>query len=232
MTHDTAHEEMLQQMLAGDLAPDSARSRALLERCPECSQRWRELEGVVASIDSADRERREVLAEAAHVRSAPGSDQVASTLREQRLRSFASPASPRRSVAPWQVSLLAAALLVAGFFVARALFPAKSHTDEVMMGENAIHFDEEYARIDARTVIRWRRPPSDKGPFIIQVRGRIPGGATYSKELKVSRAEWTPGTELLNEMPGIVLVQVFATDASGFKDPFQSSPEISLTVSR
>lgn len=230
MAHDTEHEELLQQMLAGDLLPDASRSRALLEGCAECAQRWRELQDLVASIDSADRERREVLAEAARIRRVPGSDRVAATLEEERRKTFAASSRGSWFNSPWRIAIAAAALLLVGFFVARVLFPGKPEPADKYLGPTAIAFRSDYHTLSPDTVIRWNYVSgSDKGPFLLRLHGTLEG-RPYSKEIQVPSAEWMPTRELLNEMPSPVGLRIVAIDT--YKAEIGSSPEISLTVSR
>lgn len=232
MAHEATHEELLQRMLAGDLQADESRSRALLEGCTECAQRWSELSETVAVIEALDRERREVLAEAALGHAAPGSDRVATTLARERLRTFGDPRRARGAPV-WRRVLLAAALLVGGIFVVRALMPPEPDVPDVILGSEAIRFIGEPRTIGPGRSIRWQHASgSDKGPFAVHLSGELAGGQPFSRVVRVRGAEWAPDDDLVRQLPDPVLVRVVAVDASGHENPLESSSEIRVSVSR
>jgi hypothetical protein len=231
MTHDTAHEELLQQMLAGDFPPDSDRARTLMEGCAECAQQWREMQSLVESIGLADRERREVLAEAARERSTPGSDRVQATLEAERRKTFGDSKPARSGVPLTRALLLAAALLVAGFFVVRALVPAKPVAHDTPLGIK-IRFEHDYETLSPGVPIQWRfGGGADRVFFHVRMRGTDEHGDARSEDIRVQDTEWTPDAEHLSGWKGSVRMWIEAFDRVA-GESLGTSPVISLTVSR
>jgi hypothetical protein len=230
MAHDPAHEELLQALLAGDLAPGAAAARELLENCAECARRWRELEKLAGAIDSVDRERREVLKAASVARSVPGSDLVAATLERARRDTLGGAAQKPARASTWKVALLAAALLVIGFFVGRALVPSDGDRADTYLGHTAIELRGEIQELSPGTPIRWHYAAGkDRGPFRVMVRDET---GQYAREFPVGTAEWTPTREELRDLPEQVRLRVIVTTSGVNPEELGSSPEITVRVSR
>jgi hypothetical protein len=168
MAHESAHEELLQALLAGDLAPGAASAKELLEDCAECALRWREMQTLASAIDDVDRERREVLRELPSRDPCPARERVAATLeraatRDVRRRRAGCPAR----ASTWKIALLAAALLVNRFLrpavrscrttaIARTRFSAPAISSSSRRSK----------KLAAGRTIHWRYPSGeDRGRF-------------------------------------------------------------------
>jgi hypothetical protein len=160
---------------------------------------------------------------------------VTATLAAERRRTFADRSLSRPRIAsPWRLAILAAAVLVAGFFVVRALVPARPDPAGINLGAYAIRFAADYRTVAPGEAIRWHYSTrSDKGPFRVELRGTSKNGNPSSKNIEASSAEWIPNLEQLSDLQDRVRVRVVALDMSGpAGKELGSSPEISLPLSR
>jgi hypothetical protein len=135
-THDERHEALLQAVLTRDRTRADPEIARLLAACARCREQLEGLEQVLAGLDELDHERRTVMATPRSDAQAAIEARIRPTLErlrdEDRLKQggTSAPASRRW---PWLV--LAAATVLAGFFIARSLRPRARPDDQTLGGK-------------------------------------------------------------------------------------------------
>ncbi|MDZ4771514.1 MAG: hypothetical protein SGI72_00115 [Planctomycetota bacterium] len=131
--HDDRHEARLQALLVGDVTRANGEVSRMLAECERCRARLAELERMAGEVDSSAELQRAVLATPRNARQITLEQLVRPTL--ERLRDESGSSSTRATERPQRSRRwiwLAAALVVAGFFVSRQIARKVRPTDKML----------------------------------------------------------------------------------------------------
>ena len=132
-THDERHEALLQALLTRDRSRTDPEIARTLRECAQCREQLAGLESVVDSVSALAAERDAVLATPRSPTQAAIEPRVRATLERLRDESAARPApTPVRPTQRWLWPAVAAAILVAAFFIARETRPKPRPIDQTL----------------------------------------------------------------------------------------------------
>jgi len=215
-THDEGHELVLASRLAGELAPDAPEVQRLLSACPICRELLAELGEVSARLGESAAEREADLAAAARLAPEPSEPRLEARLAEL---ARSAPARPRR----WTSWLAAAALLLAGAFLWRALLPAPAAkppiplggadaADWEMVGPSGVSTCERFSW-------RYHRPASS---FLLLIYDADVEGSR-PREIQCKESDWTPDAATLAGLPRHIRWEVEALGPGGTREDWLST---------
>ena len=159
------HDSVLEAVVVGDLAEDSAEARAVLEGCAPCRAKLAELRAVTGLIDDEVAQMRDVFAESATVVDAPGADRVHATIAGQTGGGTITPMT--RPIGRRAFAAAAALLVVAGaaFFVGKY---AGDEGPDSVLGIHSLECVFPRGEVDAVGYFEWAGELPDGEFFVIE----------------------------------------------------------------
>lgn len=119
---DRSREEILCDLVTGELSPEAAEARALFARDPDAREEFERSQRVARALDASESFHRDLVADAAALDGAPGEERVLEVVRREAARATGAPdataAPSSRAAGPtghpwrWVAAAAAAALLV------------------------------------------------------------------------------------------------------------------------
>lgn len=207
--------ELLERLVTGELAEDSAEARDAFAQRPALRERLAALRAVAATLDAAAADERATLDEAQHIERAPGHDRVEAALRAARAGESGPGAArrpnSRRGLLLALGSLAAAALVVVG----RGLFSADEAAPPVHLGGSGVELLTPLGEVAQYGTFRWRSDFPADTTYHLELRDATEGGDADWKHTTraMSTTEWTPPDDL--ELPAKVRWEVEARDSVG-----------------
>ncbi len=209
MTSAVRHEDFLRRLSTGDLSSECDEARRHFSECAGCRERWRQMSRLIEELESADFERRDVLA-------GVGKPRQRDTERAYQAGVTAGVASARATTrrpvrARPRLALLctaAAALLCAAFFVVRAWTGDRYTTGHgPMLGTSGLAILDDDGVLDADGIVI-QYPPSAMPSFGLVLEGWSSEGKPVTESLRIWEARWRPDPRLLERFAGPVKLRV------------------------
>jgi hypothetical protein len=212
--HPREHEELLAALLSGERDPSEPEAARRLRDCASCRDEWDRLRDAAAELERAGGERRAALAEIAGAGTVAERDLVRATF--ERLAAGELRARRRRAFL-WAA---AAALLVAGAWVARRFLPdepeRRAPTWLGVTGLELVSPRDEVPRFESFT---WTYTGADGDTFTLRIYELTeggpedgPSGEPLLERPRLEETTWTPGAQDLEKLPARILweVEVFS----------------------
>lgn len=172
--HEREREELLAAVAANELSADDPRVQALLAGHPRLGAELVELEALAGDLDASGKLARDVLAEAATRRQAPGAERIAATLRAEIARTTraAPPPAPARARGarwPWIVAACAAGALLWSTLRDRAGDANAPGARDLELGGATIDGLTPAGAVTELGEFRWRSTAPRDGFFELQI---------------------------------------------------------------
>jgi hypothetical protein len=165
-SHDERHEALLQALLARDRTREDPEVVRRLAECEHCRERIDELETVVGALDDIESDMRAILSTPRSSAQATIEARIRPTL--ERLRDEDQPRSrehPSKAPRRWPWLVLAAAVLLAGFFIVRSQGPKVRPIDELLGDKIVLVSPGEFLGPDDIFECRYEAPPGTHFEF-------------------------------------------------------------------
>ena len=227
-THDERHEALLQALLARDRSRTDPEIARLLAECAQCREHLAGLDSVVDSLSAFAAERDAVLATPRSATQAALEPRVRATLERLRDETAARPAPiPVRSTRRWLWPAVAAAILVAAFFIARETRPKPRPIEQTLGSKPELVSPGEFFGPSDVFECRFDGPASYAFEFHVEDLNGDPILTPRSLE-----PTWNPSIEDRAKIPDRFQWWVRAYDASGSSMPDADSGKRSSSRSR
>jgi len=221
--HSAEHEDVLHDLVTGDMAPEDPRAKEVLTACHECRRKLEDLRALAALLEETAREERELLLSLDRTSSPPGADRVAPFVRtraaearaEQAQRS--QPQTPSRRLWPTALKLVAAAAAVVVLaWLARTVLPEPGSPEGVRLGDSQPPDMHPQGRVAAFDHFQWSFALPPGGWYQLVVRPGEPGDpAPLHETSHLTDKAWTPSAEIRASWPDTIRWQVIVRDATG-----------------
>lgn len=216
-------DELLARLASGEVTEQEEPARSALVRDPALRARWEGLRALDQRMEELRRERRRVIDRADRMAAAPGDARI----RERLLQEVGVARRPRPR---WWMSigLAAAAAVLVGFFVVRALVGPEEvrHQDMLLGGE--IELVAPVGPLARGEAIAWRADLPAGGRFELLIEGRGLDNTPFEEKMSTYTNTWTPTDEIFERSTGPIQVTVSVLDVGGLV----SSRRFEVSLSR